>query len=261
MYYLIGYVMYIALTIGVLFYLLVYRSHISLLWKKVWTSITLVGVLIFTILCTSFLPFRWINILFYIGVIVSYILIFSAIYLLSSFLYNKWLKHKGQQTEGSSWKTEIEQLRKKHQKKKENQTTGTKPTKTSRPKRKRRETPLFVEREKVAKKEKVVKEKEPSIQEEIKQWNQKKEKKELKKQPIKAVTKQKKGNKTKVPSPDQKAAPVKVETKPTKNTESVQVKSKTNNQRPKNIQDYAPKMNTTSKVKKPKSIKKFNNKK
>lgn len=97
MYYVTAYVIYIALTIGLLFFNLICRSRFTLKIKKILTGIIGLCILSFYIACISFLPFHWKNIVFAVLVLFSYILIVGLIYFIVSKVYSFFKKDTKEQ--------------------------------------------------------------------------------------------------------------------------------------------------------------------
>lgn len=95
MYYLIGYAICLAFTIGLLCLVFMLRSHSSKKIKKIGSVVILLGTLLVTALLTTFLPNKWTNILYYLGLLLGYSVVVIVVYIIVTSVMKVMNKRKG----------------------------------------------------------------------------------------------------------------------------------------------------------------------
>ena len=100
----IGYMIFLTFTIGLLIWVFLLKTQLN---KKIKTSLSLVILclsLIISIVFMSFLPFKWMNIVYYLGLFIGFLLLVTVVYIIVSLITKAIYKKQGKAVVDSNFK-------------------------------------------------------------------------------------------------------------------------------------------------------------
>lgn len=191
MYYLIGYVVLLTFTIGLLAWVSLLKTEWNKKTKITMSAIILAVILVLSIIFMSFLPSKWTNILYFLALLMGFVLAAIIIYVIVALVSNTL--NKSSKDDHVSYKEQIQKLKEaanKRIKEKQSQTSKT-PAKET-PKKKQI---VKLSKDKGNNNQKVAHNPQTSSNKQVKQQNQKKNNKQVKQNKAKNSKQQNKNTK------------------------------------------------------------------
>lgn len=109
----IGYMIFLTFTIGLLIWVFLIKTELNKKIKTVVSLVILCLTLILSIIFMSFLPFKWMNVIYYISLLLGFIILVMVVYIIVSSITKFIQRKRGEQVEDVKLSTIVQQSKQK----------------------------------------------------------------------------------------------------------------------------------------------------